>query len=104
MTQTTNHAPRPKNNLGVIIMVAILAIIVADALAGPILPDFIYCDVGAGVDIRTPAQRTANAWSAGNGCGAYDPRCAISWIETPASSVCIHGTLWDAIRNRVQGN
>lgn len=100
----TNHASRSKNNFGIKMVVATLAIIVADALVGPILPDSIYCALGAGIEMRTPAQRTANAWSAGNGCGAYDPRCAISWIETPASSVCIHSTLWDAIRKRTQGN
>lgn len=101
MTQTSSH---PKNNSAVIFLGTILALVVADTLAGPILPDSIYCILGAGVEVRTPAQRTANAWSAGNGCGAYDPRCATSWIETPASSVCIHGTLWDAIRMRIQRN
>ena len=98
MIQTANHDSRFKNHFGIKMVAATLAIILADALVGPILPDSIYCALGAGIEMRTPAQRTANAWSAGNGCGAYDPRCAISWIETPASSVCIHGTLWDAIQ------
>lgn len=86
---------------GWILIALIVGAIALDHLQGPIFPDFVYCVVGAGVKLHQPAQTTANSWSANNGCGAYQPQCATSWIGTPASSTCIHTSMWNAIRNKI---
>lgn len=96
-------APAAKSELPnwILAIGLVVSVIAFDHLKGPIFPDFLYCVVSAGVEIQQPAQRRANGWMAGNGCSAGDPRCATSWIDTPASSVCLHGTLWEAIRKKV---
>lgn len=85
----------------ILLICLIAGTIAVDHLKGSIFPDFVYCAAGAGVELHRPAERRANSWMAGNGCGAPDPRCAKSWIEIPASSVCLHGTLWEAIKKKI---
>lgn len=85
-----------------LIVIALIGLIVLDHVNGAILPDEVYCVVGAGSSIVEPGRTEANSWSANNGCGAYRPECATSWVSHPPGNRCVHGTLWDAIQSKLK--
>lgn len=86
-----------------IIAAALAAIVYADHVNGSIFPDDWYCAVGAGVSLQQPARTEAFAWSSNNGCNASRPECATRFTHTPASSRCLHGTVWEAIKAKTRG-
>ena len=86
------------------IIVALIGLIVLDHIKGSILPDELYCVVGAGTSIIEPGRTEANAWSANNGCSASRPECATSWVHRPPTQRCVHGTLWNAIYSKIENH
>lgn len=77
---------------GVLLFGAIAGVIAWDHLVGRLLPDEMYCAVGAGREWR---ETRANSWSANGGCRAYIPGCETSWVTTKS---CLHGSIWDALK------
>jgi hypothetical protein len=80
----------------------VVALVAADHLAGPLLPDDVYCALGAGTVLQVAGRSEPSAWSANNGCGAYRPECVPGWSTTPASASCVHTTLWDAMKAKAE--
>jgi hypothetical protein len=66
--------------VGFLVLAAIL--LWADNQSNGIFPDPVYCYVGAGFELVTPAQTKPS-----------------SWEHVPASSRCVHSTIWAAIQN-----
>jgi hypothetical protein len=83
-------------------VVAAICLIALDYIKGPLLPDDLYCLLGAGNSVIIAGRTEANAWSSNNGCGASKPECATSWIHHSATEACVHGTLWDAISSELK--
>lgn len=86
-----------------IIALMIAGLIYADHVNGSIFPDNWYCAVGAGSSLQQAGRSEAMSWSANNGCNASRPECATQFRYSPASSRCLHGTLWEAIRAKTYG-
>jgi hypothetical protein len=82
--------------LAIFFSVAVMLVVI-DHVFGPILPDDVYCSIGAGYSVVVPGQVTPGSWSANNGCSGRDPACVTSWNVSPGYGQCVHGTLWDAI-------
>jgi hypothetical protein len=89
-------------SVGLVLLVA--GFIAYDHSKGGVLPDDFYCHWGAGKIVTTVGITQPGGWSVGNGCDAHAPGCEASWIHTPATSRCIHGSLWDAIRQVYKEN
>lgn len=85
-----------------LIIAGLVGLIVVDHVSGPILPDDLYCAMGAGSSFIEAGRTEANSWSANNGCGAYRPECATSWVQHPSAKRCVHGTLWEAIQSKLK--
>ena len=77
---------------GLLLIGALAGFIAWDHLVGRLLPDEMYCAVGAG---RERSETRAGSWSANGGCRAYIPGCATSWVT---NKYCLHGSLWDAVK------
>ena len=79
----------------ILLAVAAAAILVWDHAAGGVLPDDLYCLLGAGYTDRVPPRTTA--WH-------VDPQGGrdIPYQWSAESSVCLHLTLWDGYRIRLQ--
>lgn len=86
-----------------IMAAALAAIVYVDHVNGSIFPDDWYCAVGAGISLQQPGSTEATTWSANNGCNASRPECATRWTHTLASSRCLHGSLWEAIKTKTRG-
>lgn len=102
-TENQKKAVRSASNASVtfgVIVAALIGLIVVDHLNGSLLPDPLYCAIGAGFSVMEPGRTEANAWSANNGCGAYRPECATSWTNHPPANRCVHGTVWEAIQTK----
>jgi hypothetical protein len=63
---------------------AVAGIFLLDAVLGPLFPDQVYCTIGAG----TTVIDTANYWRRDS-----DGRPTFQ-----RDRVCVHGTIWDAIK------
>jgi hypothetical protein len=66
-----------------------------DYAAGGILPDDVYCALGAGYTSDVPSRVTSTT---------LDPQSG-RWIPSEWSAayrVCVHQTLWDAYRFKLQ--
>ena len=80
---------------GLLLIGALAGFIAWDHLVGRLLPDEMYCAVGAG---RERSETRAGSWSANGGCRAYIPGCATSWVT---NKYCLHGSLWDAVKEQL---
>ena len=78
----------------------VMAFLYFEDTRGPLLPDDVYCAMGAGISVREGASIEANAWSGSGGCGAYKPECATRWVINPATHYCMHGKLTDTLRDK----
>lgn len=78
----------------------LVGLVVLDYANGPIFPDEVYCDLGAGNSWHIPASTAATSWSANDGCSAYKPECATRWTYTEASNTCGHTTILDGWRQK----
>jgi hypothetical protein len=80
-----------------VILLAIVAaaIVTWDYKAGSILPNEMYCLLGAGFSDRVPSRETA--WHIDPSSGRQTP---YQW--SVESQVCLHATLWDAYRSKLQ--
>jgi hypothetical protein len=95
---------RKKGWMGMAVIIGVCAIVVLYdefVARGSVLSDDIYCSIGAGRVQTVPGRIEPKAWSANNGCGAYMPECVTKLEVTPASQLCQHGTLWDAIQEHL---
>lgn len=79
----------------VLLVIALVAIVVWDFKAGGVLPDELYCLLGAGFSDRIASRETA--WHIDSSTGRSKP---YQW--SPESSICVHSTLWDAYRLKLQ--
>jgi hypothetical protein len=95
-------APNTAGSTFGLIIAGLIGLIVVDHVSGPILPDELYCVMGAGSSFIEPGRTEANSWSANNGCGAYRPECATSWAYHPPANRCVHGTLWEGIQAKLK--
>ncbi len=100
--QVGNTIARHRGSTLGMVVAAIIGLIVVDQLSGPILPDELYCVLGAGSSFVEPGRTEANSWSANDGCGAYRPECATGWSYLPPAEHCVHGTLWEAIQSKLK--
>jgi hypothetical protein len=97
-------APQHGSVAGTVVLLVLAAGLIAlDDAKGGILPDNWYCDLGAGHVVMTAGVTRPGSWNIGNGCDDTVPGCARSWVNRPASSRCIHTTLWAAIRDAFNG-
>jgi hypothetical protein len=67
----------------------------------PLLPDDWYCGIGAGKVVVYPGHAKPHAWPGNDGCEAYDSRCPTEYMHIPSRSVCVHGSLWQAITSQM---
>jgi hypothetical protein len=63
---------------------AFIGLVVVDQKFGPVLPDSVYCFIGAGTELHQPARSYRTGGTAPD------------WEYTDAVTLCIHRTLWDA--------
>jgi hypothetical protein len=84
--------------------IAVVGLIAADHLSGPIFPDDWYCYVGAGKVETVQGTTEPSSWTMSNGCGAYRTECVKSWTHTPTYTLCNHATLWVSINKRLSSS
>jgi len=60
----------PVSTFGLFVVLGV-GLIFVDHVNGAILPDELYCAVGAGYSVTSPGRIEASAWSMNNGCDAY---------------------------------
>lgn len=82
-----------------LLAIALGAVLVWADSVHPIFPDEVYCALGAGQIYTYGSQTHANSWSANCG-GASHPECANGWVTIPATTVCMHTTLWEGWSKR----
>jgi hypothetical protein len=91
-------------------LLAALIVIAVDAKNGPLFPDDFYCLVGAGTEIRSNAQAMSRttSWSVvcdadqidtGRPCRNVPKERTTTWI--PETRRCIHTTIWDAYKDKL---
>jgi hypothetical protein len=80
-----------------IFLAVVLAAIYIDHNHVRVLPDPLYCAIGAGRTIHSAGGVRPGSWSASGGCSAYRQECVNEWVVTAPSEYCAHGSVWDAI-------
>ena len=68
---------------------AIIGFFFLEETKGPMLPDDLYCEIGAGQRVVSPGTKEPSRFDADG-----DP---IAWKYTPSRERCVHGTILDAM-------
>jgi hypothetical protein len=103
--ETSLFIVRDLTRVGLVVGI-VVGFLYVDHAYRPLLPDTVYCVLGAGREIRTPGTIQPNSWSLKGDCNSSDPNCATSWRVDPPDEYCVHKSLWsgwtDKLSTRTQ--